>query len=136
MMYNGITMASLYEPSTFGSDPAIVKWQVVRGDTSEIRIEFYETDEATPINTSTWSYVASAYDPRLDTIDELDVSVGNGYVVVTAPANVTKLWGSGYGSVIGELLFDLQVTKQDGTVWTPVLGNIVVLGDVTYGGSL
>ena len=135
-MYNYNTMASLYEPSTFGSDPAIVKWQVVRGDTAEIRIEFYEADEATAINTSGWTYVASAYDPRLDTIDELDVTVGTGFVVVTAPANTTKLWGAGYGSVIAELLFDLQVTKQDGTIWTPVLGNIVVLGDVTYGGSL
>lgn len=129
-------MASLYEPSTFGSDPAIVKWQVVRGDTAEIRIEFYEADEDTALNTSGWQYVASAYDPRLDTIDELDVTVGAGFVVVTASANTTKLWGAGYGSVIAELLFDLQVTKQDGTVWTPVLGNIIVLGDVTYGGSL
>jgi hypothetical protein len=129
-------MASLYEPSTFGSDPAIVKWQVVRGDTSEIRIEFLEADETTPVNTSSWTYIASAYDPRLDTIDELEVTAGAGFVVVTAPAETTKLWGAGYGSVIAELLFDLQVTKDNGVIWTPVLGNIVVLGDVTYGGSL
>jgi hypothetical protein len=136
MMYNCYTMASLYEPSTFGSDPAIIKWQVVRGDTAQVRIEFVEADETTPIDTSSWTYIASAYDPRLDTIDELDVTPGNGFVVVTASADTTKLWGAGYGSVIAELLFDLQVTKQDGTIWTPVLGNIAVLGDVTYGGSL
>lgn len=136
MMYNGITMASLYEPSTFGSDPAIIKWQVVRGDTAEIRIEFLEVDEVTPVDTSSWNYIASAYDPRLDTIDELQVTPGNGFVVVTASSEITKMWGSGYGSVIAELLFDLQVTKDNGTIWTPVLGSISVLGDVTYGGSL
>jgi hypothetical protein len=129
-------MASLYEPSTFGSDPAIIKWQVVRGDTAEIRIEFLEPDETTFVDTSSWTYIASAYDPRLDTIDELDVTPGEGFVTVTASANTTKLWGTGYGSVIAELLFDLQVTRENGTIWTPVLGNIVVLGDVTYGGSL
>jgi hypothetical protein len=38
--------------------------------------------------------------------------------------------------VVAELSYDLQVTKSDGTIWTPVIGNIVVIGDVTYGGSL
>jgi hypothetical protein len=129
-------MASLYEPSTFGSDPAVVKWQVVRGDTANIRVEFLETDEKTFVSTSGWEYTASAYDPKTDTIDELEVVAGNGYVEITASPDITKMWGAGYRSVVAELLFDVQVTKSDGTVWTPVVGTIAVLGDVTYGGSL
>jgi hypothetical protein len=123
-------------PSIFGADPAIIKWQVVRGDTANIRLEFLQIDEKTAFDTQGWTYVASAYDPKNDTVDELEVSVGEGYVEVTAPANVTKLWGNGFGSVLGELLFDIQVTKTDGTVWTPVVGSIIILGDVTYGGTL
>lgn len=136
MMYNGNTMTLPCGPSTFGADPAIIKWQVVRGDTATMRVEFYEANEATPYTTDDWVYTASAYDPRLDTIDELDVVAHDGYVEITANANVTKLWGSGHSSIVGELLFDLQITKPDDTVWTPVVGSIVVLGDVTYGGSL
>lgn len=123
-------------PSTFGADPVIIKWQVVRGDTANIRIEFYQPDEKTAFDTSGWSVIASAYDPKLDTVDELISTLGPGYVDVTAPADVTKLWGSGYGSVLGELLFDVQITTSDSNVWTPVVGSIVVLGDITYGGSL
>ena len=123
-------------PSTFGADPVIIKWQVVRGDTANIRVEFYNPDEKTPFSTEGWTVVASAYDPKLDTVDELVSVLGNGYVDITAPANVTKLWGTGFGSVLGELLFDVQITTLDGTVWTPVVGSIVILGDVTYGGTL
>jgi hypothetical protein len=36
---------------------------------------------------------------------------------------------------VTELAFDLQVTIDGATVWTPVIGTITVLGDVT-GGSL
>ena len=41
--------------------------------------------------------------------------------------------------VVAELPFDLQVTISDAgedTVWTPVIGTICVLGDVSPGGSL
>ena len=31
----------------FGSDPAIIKWNVTRGDTSKIKIEFLNNDEVT-----------------------------------------------------------------------------------------
>lgn len=119
-----------------GADPAIHMWSVVRGDTSNLLVQFLEADEKTFIDTTGWQYLASAYDPKSDTVDELIVNVSPGYVEIVAPAEITQLWGSGHGKVVGELSFDLQVTKADGTVWTPVIGNIIVIGDVTYGGSL
>jgi hypothetical protein len=119
----------------FGADPSIIQWKVVRGDTSPLRVEFFETDETTPYDTSTWEYAATTYDFRGDVLDRLDVEAGNGFVNITAPASITQLWGTGYGPVVAELAFDLQVTIDDDTIWTPVIGTISVLGDVT-GGSL
>lgn len=121
------------EPEIFGADPAIVTWQVVRGDTAELRVQFYENDETTPYNTSGWDYAASAYDYKGDAIDELSVTPGDGYVDIIADSDITKLWGVGFGTRVAELAFDLQVTTSDNTVWTPVIGKITVLGDVTGG---
>lgn len=118
-----------------GADPMIVKWKIVRGDTSPLRVEFYEPDESTPFDTSTWEFEATAYDAKGEALDELEVEAGDGFVNITAPADITSLWGTGFGSVVAELAFDLQVTIDGDTVWTPVLGTITVLGDVT-GGSL
>lgn len=121
-------------PEIFGANPANLKWQVVRGDTSSLRVEFFENDEVTPFNTSDWEFAATTYDFRGDVLDDLEVSSGNGYVDIIAPAEITSLWGSGYSSTVAELAFDLQVTIDD-MIWTPVIGTITVLGDVT-GGSL
>lgn len=121
-------------PEIFGANPANLKWQVVRGDTSSLRIEFFENDEVTAFDTSDWEFAATTYDFRGDVLDELEVSSGNGYVDITAPADITSLWGSGYTATVAELAFDLQVTIDD-MIWTPVIGTISVLGDVT-GGSL
>jgi len=120
-------------PEIFGADPARIKWNVVRGDTASIRVEFLDNDEVTYFDTSDWEYVASSYDPKGDIIDELTVTPGNGYVDIIAGPDLTQYWGTGYGSALAELNFDLQVTIDD-TVWTPVIGNILVIGDVS--GSL
>ena len=128
-------MTSSCGPETFGADPAVLKWNVVRGDTAELRVEFYENDEATPFDTSTWEYAASAYDYKNAITDELEVTAGDGYVTIIAPADITSLWGEGYSRTVAELAFDLQITIDVDTVWTPVIGTISVLGDVT-GGSL
>lgn len=122
-------------PQPFGANPMTLKWNVVRGDTGVLRIEFYQDDEITLFDTTGWEYLASAYDYKGDVTDELETASGNGYVEITAVPDVTKYWGTGYGSVISELAFDLQVTIDGETVWTPVIGTIMVLGDVT-GGSL
>lgn len=134
MVYNRDTMTSC-GPETFGADPAVIKWQVVRGDTSILRVEFLENDESTSYDTSTWTYLASAYDYKGDVTDELEVSSGDGYVEIVATSDISQYWGTGYGSIVAELAFDLQVTIDGDTVWTPVVGTISVLGDVT-GGSL
>lgn len=123
------------EPNIFGANPANIKWQVVRGDTAVLRVEFKENDEETAYDTSGWVYSSSTYDFKGDVIDELNVTSGDGYVEITAAPEITQYWGTGYGSTVTELAFDLQVDIDSDTVWTPVIGTITVLGDVT-GGSL
>lgn len=116
-----------------GADPQIIKWTAIRGDTASIRIEFWNPDEVTPFDTSTWQYLATAYDSRNDSSYELDVIINSGYVDIVASPDITELWGASVsGSTVAELSFDLQVTI-DSIVWTPVLGTIVVLSDVTRG---
>ncbi len=122
---------SLCGPEIFGADPVRIKWNVVRGDTSPLRIEFLEDDEVTYFDTDTWDYVATSYDPKGDVLDELEVVAHNGYVDITAPASITEYWGTGYKTSVAELIFDLQVTIDNDTVWTPVIGTIFVIGDVS-----
>lgn len=122
------------KPDSFGANPVNVKWDIVRGDTSPLRIEFYQPDEVNYYDTTGWEFAATAYDPKNDVSDELEVTSSNGYVEIKATPDITQYWGTGYNTVVSELFFDLQVTIDD-IVWTPVIGTIRVLGDVT-GGSL
>ena len=117
----------------FGADPAVIKWNVVRGDTAILEVQFLETDEVTFYDTEGWEFVATAYNRTNDIFDELEVEVHDGYVDITAPADITEGWGTGITTKVAELNFDLQVTTPDDTVWTPVIGTIHVLGDVTGG---
>lgn len=126
-------MASILKPANFGADPARVKWTIVRGDTSSIRVDFLDDDEVTPFNTSTWSYVASAYDARNNSVDELSIESGDGYVIISIDPDTSANWGSGYSSTVAELSFDLEVSMDD-TIWTPLIGTISVMADIS--GSL
>jgi hypothetical protein len=128
------TSATCCPDEHFGSNPIIIKWNIVRGDTAKLRVEFLDNDEVTLFDTSTWEFASSAYDTRGDLLDELEVIEGDGYVDIVASSDITANWGTGSGSVVAELAFDLEVIIDD-TVWTPVLGTITVIGDVT-GGSL
>jgi hypothetical protein len=123
------------ENEIFGSDPVNIRWSIVRGDTSTLRVDFLNNDETTYIDTDGWTYNASAYDRKTDIIDELEVEAFDGYAIITAPADITSLWGSTYGGLVAELTFDLEVTLNDAdsTVWTPVIGSISVIGDVAGG---
>jgi hypothetical protein len=120
------------EPEIFGADPVTIRWSVIRGDTSTIRVDFLNDDETTYLDIDNWEFLASAYDRKTDIIDELEVEAFDGYVVITAPAEITSFWGTTYGGVVAELSFDLQVNIDD-TVWTPILGTISVFGDVSAG---
>jgi hypothetical protein len=126
----------------FGATPANIQWTIVRGDTSEFRVDFLENDEETAFDTSDWTYVATTYDPSGDLLDLLEVTPGDGYVIITASSAVTLNWGTAYKSIVAELVFDLEVTipaesgEISDTVWTPVIGRICVLGDVGSGGRL
>jgi hypothetical protein len=123
----------------FGATPTNVQWTVVRGDTALLEVQFLNNDEVTFFDTSDWTYAATAYDTSGDVLDALNVVINEGYVTIKAPASITSNWGTRYNSVVSELRFDLQVTiPADGedTIWTPVIGTICVLGDVSPGSTL
>lgn len=126
-----------------GASPANIQWTVVRGDTATLKVEFLEDDEVTKYDTTGWTFLATAYDPASDTLDGLTVeSYEDGVVYIIAKPNTTKNWGiTKYKPVVAELRFDLQATiPGDGvsggggdeiTKWTPVVGTICVIGDVS-----
>jgi hypothetical protein len=116
-----------------GADPAQVKWRVVRGDTSSLEFQFLENDETTFLDLSDWTFSATAFNSKTNSADSLDVSVNDGAATVTADANITETWGTGINQSISlELKFDLQATRiSDGVVWTPAIGIIQVISDVT-----
>jgi hypothetical protein len=121
----------------FGATPANIRWSVVRGDSANLKIEFFEDDEVTKYDTSDWTYVSTSYDPNGQVLDDLPVFAGNGYAEIQVPASITANWGTSYRSVVAELSFDLEVIIAAGsgegedTTWTPVIGTICVLGDVS-----
>ena len=123
-----------------GATPAYLQWTVVRGDSSKLDVHFLEDDEVTGWDISTWDFAATAYDISGDFLDELVVTVSGSTATIFASADLTKNWGTRYTSIVSELPFDLQATIPAGeddiepTVWTPVLGTICVLGDITPGG--
>ena len=122
----------------FGATPANIQWTVVRGDSASFTVSFLENDEVTEFDTDGWEFAATAYDPTVDVLDELEVLVDQGTITVTAPASVTENWGTRYRSVVAELSFDLQVILPDGNTtitWTPVFGTICVLGDISPGSA-
>jgi hypothetical protein len=113
----------------------MINWKVVRGDTSRLRIEFLENNEVDGYDTSDWTYTSTAYDKFTGIAHTLDVTPQPGYVDIIAPADVTAEWGTARSGIAAELDFDLQVTFDDDTVWTPVIGVISVSADMTlYGG--
>jgi hypothetical protein len=123
----------------FGATPASIQWKVVRGDTAKLSVDFFESDETTDFNCNGWTYEATTYDSSGDVLDQLVVTSQGNTVTITAPASLTVNWGSGYKNVVSELPFDLQVNipaAGENTIWTPIIGTITVLGDVTPGGSL
>jgi hypothetical protein len=123
----------------FGATPANIQWTVVRGDSASFTVSLLENDEVTPFDIEGWTFSATAYDPTSDVLDDLAVTVSNDVLTVTASAEVTANWGTKYKSVVAELSFDLQATIPDGDstiTWTPVIGTVCVLGDVTPVGSL
>jgi hypothetical protein len=118
----------------FGATPANIQWAVVRGDYASFTVSFLENDEVTEFDTDGWEFSATAYDPTTDVLDELEVSVDGSVITVSAPASITENWGTTYRSVVAELSFDLQAVIPDGLstiTWTPVIGTICVLGDVS-----
>jgi hypothetical protein len=123
----------------FGASPAHIQWTVVRGDSATLKVEFLNDDEVTYFDTSDWTYVATSYDANGEILDDLPVVGSDGYAEIKIPSSITEYWGTKYTTVVAELPFDLEVTipqSGDDIVWTPVIGTICVLGDITPGGSL
>jgi len=112
-----------------GESPAKIVWNVVRGDDSSIEITLLD-DNGTALNTTGWTYSSKARNGY--TLHNLTVTAVQNVVTIKAPALTTALWGAGeLTNPAAQLPFDLQVTKSDATKWTPVIGRIVVIPDVT-----
>jgi hypothetical protein len=124
-------MSNSCDSDVFGASPANIKWNVVRGDTATIQVDFYNSDESSAYDTTDWTYLATAYDPKTETYHTLDVEENGNGVKIIASSSVTELWGTGINAVVAQLKFDLQVTLADLSVWTPLVGTIKVIGDVT-----
>jgi hypothetical protein len=129
----------------FGAEPVNVQWKVVRGSNGSLTVDFLEIDEITTFDTSGWTYKATSYDPSGQVLDNLPVEATTGSVTISVDGCITENWGTGYKNIVAELPFDLQVTipgetvsgvTAEDTIWTPVIGTICVLGNVTPGGSL
>lgn len=115
---------------SIGAEPQNVKWTVVRGDDISAQFNWYEDDGVTAKDTTGWTYLASAYNPKTATKHTLTVASGAGYVTVSAASAMTSGWGTGSANIVAELIFDLQVTINS-KKWTPVIGTIVVRSDIT-----
>jgi hypothetical protein len=123
----------------FGATPANIQWTVVRGDSASFTVSLLENDEVTEFDTEGWTFSATAYDPISDVLDDLPVTVDGSVITVSATPEITSNWGTTYRSIVAELSFDLQAVVPDGSssiTWTPVIGTICVLGDVTFRGCL
>ena len=129
----------------YGAEPVNVQWKVVRGSNGSITIDFLEIDETTAFDTAGWTYKATSYDPSGQVLDDLPTEATTGSVTITVDSCITENWGTGYKNVVAELPFDLQVTipgisvsgsETPDIIWTPVIGTICVLGNVTPGGRL
>jgi len=121
-----------------GADPANIQWKIVRGDSATLKIEFFDDDESTYFDTEGWKFSATAYDVTGDILDDLAVIPGEGYAEIKVTPEISENWGIGFKSVVAEIPFDLQVLipGEEETTWTPVIGSICVIGDVSPGGSL
>jgi hypothetical protein len=127
------------ETQVLGANPANIHWNVVRGDTAKIRITFFESNEVTEFDTDGWTYLATAYNSATDTYDSLSVIEGDGYVDIIATPDTSNSWGTATSGIVAELSFDLEITipavapETEDTIWTPVIGTISVMGDITRG---
>lgn len=112
-----------------GEAPAKIIWNLVRGDDSSIDITLLD-DDGQALNTSGWTYASKARSGF--TLHNLVVTSESNVVTIKAPSLTTALWGAGeVRNPAAQLPFDLQVTKTNGSKWTPVIGRIVVHPDIT-----
>ena len=121
--------------SVFGNTPANIKWEINRGDSAELKIQFFESDEVTFWDTEGWDFVASAYDPVNDAVEELETFLDEDGIRLRVDSNLSAEWGSGFGKVVLNLPFDLKaiIPGNPENTWTIISGTIVVNADVSSG---
>jgi hypothetical protein len=122
---------TLCAEDVLGSTPVNIEWNVVRGDTATLRVDFLEDDEVTPYDIATWGIECTVYNPKNGANNDLEITKNAGWIVVTARSDLTAQWGDGIRYRANELNFDIEVTLNDGTVWTPVIGVISLIADVS-----
>ena len=122
---------TLCAEDVLGSTPVNIEWNIVRGDTATLRVDFLQDDEVTAYDITTWGIECTVYNPKNGANNDLDITKNDGWIVVTARADLTAQWGDGIRYRANELNFDIEVTLNDGTVWTPVIGVISLIADVS-----
>ncbi len=128
--------ASSYE---VGNKPPLVKWTIVRGDTSAFKV-YVTDDNRDPLTIADWTIAMKIKRPLLqqdsgtitdnaETVmlltpfQDADDLPGEFTVSLTAAESVSLQTGD---------IFDIQLSlPQDELVWTVAQGSIVVLEDVT-----
>lgn len=133
LVYNNTIMSKRNSLINLGVKPVNIRWNITRGDSSSIRVQFLEQDEQTSVDISAWKFEATAFNQKDRIFDELEVTVDGNDIIITANADLTEFWGRGISSTVAELTFDLQVIIDSLTIWTPIVGTITVIGDVTGG---
>lgn len=130
ILSNSGSSTSCQDVQEVGAKPAYIKWNIVRGDTASILVQFLQNDETTFYDTAGWTYESKAYNAKTDVSYLLTTEVVGDSVKITAPLEMTALWGTLPNGKVLELSFDLQVDVDVDTVWTPIIGVINVIGDV------
>lgn len=97
--------------------PERVEWHCYRGDTATLTV-FINDDAGDPVDVTTWTWAAVA-------VDEDGIETALTCIASVGAVTVTVVWP------LESSTFDVQATKPDTTVWTPVRGRITVKDDVT-----
>jgi len=115
-----------------GSDPISIRWNIVEGDTGSLTVDFFENNEVDRFDMTGWVFQSTVFDPKTNSTYVLDVeTLENGSIVITADASTTSSWGNQLPFQTKQLQFDIQGVFEGTVVWTPVIGTIVLIGDVS-----
>lgn len=107
-----------------------MKYEVIRGDTQTVQIDFTEYPDEDPADISSWEFWLTVK-KRLTDIDAQAViqkapenfSISSGVASVVLSSSDTKI-------PVGSYFYDVQV-KIGGAIFTPIRGRLIIKSEVT-----